>query len=125
MKRTYKQAFKKCQNTNSDTNNNLTSLQPTPSTGQKPKIEYSRYFQTALVNNVKMGICTICQSKNRSDIAEVPMKDSNTTGLKRHLLHYHKTEYVELFGSLPKTSLFTMDKFLVVRFTYIYKDFDI
>ena len=48
-------------------------------------------------NNDKVGVCLLCQDKNV--IKEIKMKNSNTTGLKKHLERNHKKAYEDLFGS--------------------------
>ena len=49
-------------------------------------------------DKVKHGNCLIC-GKNDKEVfkTSIPMKDSNTTGLKSHLRRYHKKEYDKIY----------------------------
>lgn len=57
---------------------------------------YKDYFKYETKNNDKIGVCLLCQKKNI--IKEIKMKNSNTTGLKKHLKNSHKKAYEDLFG---------------------------
>lgn len=57
----------------------------------------SYFFRYETKNNDKVGTCLLCQKENM--IKEIKMKNSNTTGLKKHLEKNHKKVYENLFGS--------------------------
>ena len=58
---------------------------------------YKTYFKYETKNNDKIGVCLLCQKENVTK--EIKMKNSNTTGLKKHLAKDHKKAYEDLFGS--------------------------
>ncbi|KAJ8685528.1 hypothetical protein QAD02_021321 [Eretmocerus hayati] len=63
----------------------------------KQKKDYSKYFEFDHHEEGKLGICRICKNKNVKK--EVKMKQSNASGLQRHLKISHQKEYEVLFGS--------------------------
>ncbi|KAJ8670457.1 hypothetical protein QAD02_001716 [Eretmocerus hayati] len=63
----------------------------------KLKKDYSKYFEFDHDEEGKIGICRICKNKNVKK--EVKMKQSNTSGLQRHLKIFHQKEYEVLFSS--------------------------
>ena len=61
------------------------------------KCNYKSYFKYEIKNNCKDGICLLCAKENINK--RIKMKNSNTTGLKKHLERSHKKVYQELFLS--------------------------
>lgn len=57
----------------------------------KTKTPYTAYYGIEIFDNIKHGICCLCG-------AQIKMKDSNTTGLKRHLKAKHTEEYYKISG---------------------------
>lgn len=80
---------------------------------EKKKVSYQQFFRYEFQNGEKCGVCLICEKKKIE--TKVAMKQSNTTGLKKHLLHHHLAAYESLFGRVEKP-IFTqsLDKFVVV-----------
>jgi len=75
-------------------------------------------------NNDKVGVCLLCQKENNV-IKEIKMKNSNTTGLKKHLQKCHKKAFENLFGPKAINGTFilpekqkTVDVFLNVSIGY-------
>lgn len=89
------------------------------------RCNYKTYFEYKTRNNEKVGVCLLCQKENVTK--ELKMKNSNTTGLKKHLEKNHEEAYKHLFGSkaikhkiLPEKHK-TMDLFLNVSEIKFYK----
>lgn len=61
---------------------------------------YKTYFKYKIKNDDKVGLYLLYQEKNL--IKEIKMKNSNTTGLKKHLEKNHKEAYKNLFGEVSK-----------------------
>lgn len=64
---------------------------------------YKTYFKYETKNNDKIGVCLLCQEKNV--IKEIKIKNSNTTGLKKHLEKSHQKAYEDLFGKTIKDKI--------------------
>jgi len=85
---------------------------------------YKTYFRYETKNNDKVGVCLLCQKENNV-IKEIKMKNSNTTGLKKHLQKCHKKAFENLFGPKAINGTFilpekqkTVDVFLNVSIEY-------
>lgn len=62
------------------------------------KISLKDYFNFDKIDGIKHGQCLLC-GKNKKGVFKctIPMKQSNTSGLKSHILRYHKKEYDIVF----------------------------
>ena len=81
---------------------------------EKTKIDYT-FFRYIFKNKRKSGICILCEKKGRP--VEIPMLQSNTSGLRNHLSNHHPVEHEILFGPIAETSACTqkLDMFITVR----------
>lgn len=59
------------------------------------KSRYDEYFHFSVVNEVKTGMCKICDEQNKK--VEIRMVKCNTSGLVNHLINVHKSIYELLF----------------------------
>lgn len=62
--------------------------------------DFRKYFTYVTTAVSKFGVCKLCR-ENSGIRAEIKMKQSNTTGLKRHLMVKHLEVYESLFGKRP------------------------
>ncbi|XP_023316059.1 uncharacterized protein LOC111693965 [Trichogramma pretiosum] len=80
------------------------------------------FFHYEKVEDMKHGFCLICGKDESGNYkTKIPMKASNTTGLKSHLQHHHRKQYEKLFPletSRKKSSntklQSTLDRFSIV-----------
>lgn len=60
--------------------------------------KYTGYVRYVFVDNVKHGICVLCETKiGANNVKPIPMKSGNTSGIKHHYRSYHVSEYAMLF----------------------------
>lgn len=79
------------------------SLKKKRTSGSKVTEKYTKYFSIVRISGGdKSAHCKICEKFNGIK-KPIKMKDSNTSGLKRHLQYKHPTEYKRVFQpeSLP------------------------
>ena len=62
--------------------------------------DFRKYFTYETTAVSKFGVCQLCR-ENSGIRTEIKMKQSNTTGLKRHLMVKHVEVYESLFGKRP------------------------
>ncbi|XP_066599993.1 uncharacterized protein [Prorops nasuta] len=62
------------------------------------KSKFSEYFKIDIISGGSLATCRLCE-KNRKKLIQMKMKSRNTSGLKKHLLAVHKSEYNKLFPS--------------------------
>lgn len=65
------------------------------------KSGYETFFTYEHTEGGKQGTCRICAKKNKVKV--IKMKNSNTTGLKKHLKNFHDEEFKQLFPSIEPT----------------------
>ncbi|XP_070522386.1 uncharacterized protein [Cardiocondyla obscurior] len=67
---------------------------------KKSKTKFANYFEITKVidkhcsRNDKVATCKLCKKKNQN--VQIKMKNSNTSGIQRHLANFHKKEYFEI-----------------------------
>ena len=83
---------------------------------EKKKTNYAEFFNYEFRNDGKVGVCLLCK---KEDLVEIPMVQSNTSGLKKHLLRHHSTAYESLFGPLISNLVQKLDKFVTVSQNYV------
>lgn len=70
------------------------------------KISLKTYFNYDKINKIKYGLCLICGKDGKDKFkTSIKMIDSNTSGLKSHLMRKHKEEYKKLFGKTDSESV--------------------
>lgn len=74
---------------------------------EKKKTDYAQFFRYEFKSDLKVGVCLLCKNK---DPVEIPMMQSNTSGLKKHLSNYHVAAYESLFGLFNSNQ--KLDKFI-------------
>ncbi|XP_058803449.1 uncharacterized protein LOC131671209 [Phymastichus coffea] len=58
------------------------------------------YFDYNKIEQIKHGMCLLCGKNSKGNYKVcIPMKGSNTSGLKSHIQRHHKKEYKRLFPS--------------------------
>ena len=74
--------------------NNAIDSDSEPSTASTEKKRTVKgFFHFEMENNFKIGVCKLCSTRKC-----IKMKDSNTSGLKKHLKSIHRNSYEEIFG---------------------------
>lgn len=72
-----------------------TTTNPSPQHFKQTKQNYELYYCIMPLNEGKMAICRSCGR-------DIQMKNSNTTGLKRHLQNKHPEQFIELCQGNPQ-----------------------
>lgn len=67
------------------------------------KSKFSEFFEIDIVSGGTLAICKLCV-KSRKKRTEIKMKNRNTSGLKKHLISLHRSEYHKLFPSKASSS---------------------
>lgn len=86
---------------------------------------YQQYFKFKKPpNSLKIGICQECEPREGPSRGEIKMKDSNTSGLKRHLEIYHEKIYESLFGKpVLESTQKTLKSFVTVNIFFNFNFF--
>ncbi|KAL7305500.1 hypothetical protein TKK_0002237 [Trichogramma kaykai] len=93
------------------------------------KLLLKNLVQYEKIDGVKHGMCLLCGKDNKGNfLTSIPMKNSNTSGVKSHFQRHHKGEYAKIFPSkifkkkIPGQS--TLDSFSNVNESSSYAEND-
>lgn len=82
---------------------------------RKKESKYTGYVRYIYIDNVKHGICVLCEKKfGENKIKPIPMKMGNTSGVKHHYRSYHVKEYAILFDEPSLSKQTTIDELLIL-----------
>lgn len=73
---------------------------PESSAESKSLRKVSDYFEYTTLEDEKVGKCRLCKGKNKI----IKMKNSNTSGLRKHLSSMHKKAFTEMYPSYHQSS---------------------
>lgn len=91
------------------TSSSSTLLTPTVLFSKKES-KYANYMRYEKSGDMKVGFCLLCEQKYGPNTKRIPMKKSNTAGVKNHFSRDHPTQYGLLFGQPSRQS--TLQSFL-------------